>query len=106
MVDLKKYEKDVDKWENRSLGASIKHAARVSDEQTKALDNALGLHLLSFRIQKSLITKLKNIAKEEGIGYQPLMRQVLTRYVREYEAKYSVKEKGKSSPKSLGAKRR
>ena len=64
------------------------------------------MHLLSFRIQKSLITKLKNIAKEEGIGYQPLMRQVLTRYVREHEAKNTVKEKGKSSPKSLEIKRR
>jgi hypothetical protein len=79
MAHLKKYEKDVELWEDRSLGASIKHAARVSDAQTKALDDALGLQLLSFRIQKSLILKLKNIAKEEGIGYQPPMRQVLTR---------------------------
>ncbi len=75
------------------MGASAKHAVRVSDEQTKALDNALGLQLLSFRIQKSLIQKLKNIAQREGIGYQPLMRQVLTRYVQEQESKYDAKKK-------------
>ena len=93
MADLKKYEKDSELWEKRKLGASAKHAVLASDEQVKALDDALGLKLLSFRIQKSLIQKLKNIAKQEGIGYQPLMRQVLTRYVREKEQETAPKTK-------------
>jgi predicted DNA binding CopG/RHH family protein len=91
-----KYEKDVDLWENETLGASASHAVRVSDKQAKALDDALGLQLLSFRIQKSLIQRLKTIAKHEGIGYQPLMRQALTYYVREKEAYYEgIKQKAK-----------
>lgn len=92
-----KYEKDAELWENGTLGASAAHAKRVSDKQAKALDEALGLQLLSFRIQKSLIQRLKAIAKQEGIGYQPLMRQALTRYVREQEAAYEVKPKTKKA---------
>jgi hypothetical protein len=45
----------------------------------------MGLQLLSFRIQKSVIEQLRQLSKLEGIGYQPLMRQVLTKYVRENE---------------------
>lgn len=99
MADLKKYEKDTELWESRSYGASIKHAARVSDAQAKSLDDALGLQLLSFRIQKTLIAKLKNIAKEEGIGYQPLMRQVLTKYVRQYEVRQAGQNRNKHNRK-------
>ncbi len=47
----------------------------------------LGLQLLSFRIQKQIIEQLKQLAKLEGTGYQPLMRRVLTQYVRENEYK-------------------
>jgi hypothetical protein len=74
-------------WESRELGASPKHAVRVSDEHDKELDDAMGLQLLTFRLQKPLIEQLKQLAKLEGLGYQPLMRQILTRYVRENEHK-------------------
>lgn len=74
-------------WETRQLGASPEHAVRVSEQKDKALDNAMGLQLLTFRVQKELIQQLKLLAKIEGIGYQPLMRQVLTKYVRENEHK-------------------
>ena len=93
------YESDAHLWENGTLGASAAHAVRVSDKQAKALDDALGLQLLSFRIQKSLIQRLKALAKEEGIGYQPLMRQALTHYVREQEAKYEIMQKPKRGRK-------
>lgn len=83
--DLKKFDRDNELWDSKQLGASAEHARPVSDEDDKALDDALGLQLLSFRIQKPVIEKLKGLAKLEGIGYQPLMRKILTGWVRENE---------------------
>jgi predicted DNA binding CopG/RHH family protein len=72
-------------WETRQLGASSEHAVRTSAEADKALDDAIGLQLLTFRIQKPVVDKLRRLATLEGIGYQPLMRQVLTKYVHDNE---------------------
>ncbi len=85
--DIEKFDEGAELWDSRKLGASEAHAKPVSDEQDKALDEAMGLHLLSFRIQKPIIEQLKQLAKLESIGYQPLMRQILTKYVRENEYK-------------------
>lgn len=79
--EQKKYDEDA--WDNRELGASDEHTREAPAEMNKAVDDSLDLQLISLRLQKDLIEKLKIIAKEEGIGYQPLMRQVLTRFVRE-----------------------
>lgn len=83
--DLEKFDKDNELWDSKQLGASAEHAVPVSDEEDKALDDSLGLQLLSFRIQKSVIEQLRGLAKLEGIGYQPLMRRILTAWVRENE---------------------
>jgi hypothetical protein len=45
------------------------------------LDRRLGLQTISIRLQKSLIDNLKKLAEQDGIGYQPYVRQILTRYV-------------------------
>ncbi len=74
---------DTEKWENRELGASAEHAIPSSPETNKAVDDALGLQLISIRLQAELIEELKALAKEEGLGYQPLIRSVLTKYVSE-----------------------
>ena len=39
-----------------------------------------------------LVAKLKTLAKEEGLGYQTYIRQVLTRHVREASISVSKKE--------------
>lgn len=67
-------------WESGELGASVKHAKPVSREHTAAVDESLGLQMISIRLQKSLIDDLKYLADREGLGYQPLMRRVLVRY--------------------------
>ncbi len=72
-------------WESKKLGASAQHAKPNSKQEDKNLDDSMGLQLLTIRVQKELIEQFKNLAKLEGIGYQPLMRQVLTRYARENE---------------------
>lgn len=46
--DLEKFDKDNELWDSKQLGASAKHAKPVSDEEDKALDEAMGLQLLSF----------------------------------------------------------
>lgn len=83
--DVEKFDKDNELWDSKQLGASSEHAVPATEEDEKALDDAMGLQLLSFRIQKSIIEQLKQLSKLEGIGYQPLMRKVLTEYVRENE---------------------
>lgn len=75
-----------DKWETREFGTSSDHAKVVSDQISKEIDDALELQLISIRLQKKLIEDLKHIAREEGIGYQPLIRQALTRFVREQKS--------------------
>jgi hypothetical protein len=77
-------------WETGKLGASEEFAIVSSDEEEKAVDDALGLQLISIRFQKELISKLKEIALIEGIGYQPLMRQVMTRFAREYNSERKI----------------
>lgn len=78
---------DTEKWEKRELGASAEHVRVSPPETNKAVDDALGLQLISIRLQADLIDELKQIAREEGLGYQPLIRNVLTRYVKDYQSK-------------------
>jgi len=80
-----RFDADNKLWETRQLGASPEHAVRVSEEEDRALDDGMNLQLLTFRIQKPIVDQLRQLAKLEGIGYQPLMRQVLTKYVRDNE---------------------
>lgn len=70
-------------WDNRELGAEEKYARRISRKKEQEIEKALGLQAISIRFQTEIIDQLKILAKEEGIGYQPLIRQIVTRYVRE-----------------------
>lgn len=66
-------------WEEGVLGNDESYA-KVSAQAQSEIDSALELQLISIRLQKSLIDKFKIIALKNGIGYQPLMKQVLTRF--------------------------
>lgn len=69
-----------DAWDSRELGSSEAHV-RVSDDLSEMdINDALELHPISIRLNKSLIEDLKMIADLHGLGYQPLIRQVLTRF--------------------------
>lgn len=72
---------NIEKWENGELGRSLEHAKKV-DESDIGLDDALELQLISIRLQKSLIAQLKGIADFHGIGYQPMIRDLLNRFAR------------------------
>ena len=80
-TDFEKIEGTVEAWENGTLGCDKKYA-RVDDKASEEMiDESLGLQLISIRLQKSLIADLKDIAKMNGIGYQPLVKQILHRFV-------------------------
>ncbi len=47
-----------------------------------ALQEALEMQPITIRLQKDLIKQYKLIAGFHGVGYQPLMRDVLHRFVK------------------------
>lgn len=67
-------------WDTRALGAEVEFAIAIEGTGEALIDTALELQPISIRLQKSLIEDFKHIAQLHGIGYQPLMRQVLTRF--------------------------
>ena len=83
---------DTELWESKQLGASPQHARRVSPEKSKEIDDALGLQAISIRLQKELVEQLKELARRDGIGYQPYIRQLLTRHAREALAEKSRRD--------------
>jgi len=82
--DMPQIEKDAELWESGQLGASIEHAVPVAEEEAKIIDamidDALSLRSVTIRLQKGLVKEFEQFAKQDGIGYQPLMRMILTKY--------------------------
>lgn len=70
----------VEAWEVGLLGEDENFVAVSTHSTRSSVDNALGLQPISIRLQKSLIEDLKTIAELHGLGYQPLVRQALTRF--------------------------
>lgn len=73
---------DEAKWDNRTLGGDEKHVAHASKAVESMIEDSLGLQMVSIRLQKELIEELKYIAKYRGVGYQPIVRDVLQRFAR------------------------
>lgn len=71
---------DTEQWEKRELGASEAHVKRA-DADMAVIDEALGLKPISIRLQQGMIDDLKAIAAFHGVGYQPLIKQVLARFI-------------------------
>lgn len=80
---MKKSPGTTDAWESRQLGADVEHVEVAGPEFSGALDDALGLQSISIRLPKDLIAAYKVIAAHHGVGYQPLMRDILQRFVPE-----------------------
>jgi predicted DNA binding CopG/RHH family protein len=83
VIKFSEHDDDNKQWEDGTLGRSAEHAKRVAPEQEKEMDDALGLAPVTIRLQKSLVEQLKKLAAEDGLGYQPFVRQILTHYVRD-----------------------
>lgn len=68
-------------WEDGLLGRDEKFVGVADASHEAALDEALGLQAISIRLPRQLIEHYKLIAHFHGVGYQPLMRDVLARFV-------------------------
>jgi hypothetical protein len=112
MTSQVKFQSDEDAWDNGKLGADANFAkpSPTAPESEAAIDAALELQPISIRLQKSLIEDFKLIAELHGLGYQPLMRQVLTRFadsekkriLRDYAAKVSAqRQEGRADSDEL-----
>ena len=104
-----------DAWETGALGADEQFAAPLSAQDVAAdqglINEALGLQLISIRLEKSLIDDFRALATLRSLGYQTLMRQALKAYadnekkrlLQEAAAKVAAKaEGGKSSKRGPG----
>lgn len=69
-----------DAWESKKLGYDEKHVKVADQNLSKAVDESLGLQMISIRLNKDLIDAFKVMGQFHGIGYQPLMRDALQRF--------------------------
>lgn len=81
MKTTSEFARDAQKWDDRELGASEDHVEVASMAEMTAFNDALSLQAISIRLQKSLVRDLKSIAESYGIGYQPMVRDLLQRFV-------------------------
>ena len=72
----------VDALEDGKLGRDEKFVKVADAAEGDAVDEALGLKLISIRLPKKLINQFKLIGHFHGVGYQPLMRDIMERYAR------------------------
>ena len=80
---MKKINGTDEAWDTRELGASAEHVAVATPEHLAALSDALGMQSISIRLPKEMIDAYKLIAAHHGVGYQPLMRDILQRFIPE-----------------------
>ena len=67
-------------WDSGELGRDEQFVKVEKALDESSINEPLGLQMISIRLQKSLIDDLKMIAELNGLGYQPLVRQILTRF--------------------------
>ena len=71
----------IDAWESGKFGRDEAFVATAEVADENALDEALGLKLISIRLPVKLIDNLKFVAGYHRVGYQPLIRDNLSRFV-------------------------
>lgn len=85
VLDPKTIFEDIEQWESEELGADEAHVQSVGmpSKLKKLLNKSQDrkMQLVSIRLPVELIDDLKEIGKVEGMGYQSLAREVLTRFV-------------------------
>ncbi len=68
-------------WESGELGRDAKFARTVDPRIGNQIDDALGLQMISIRLEKDLIESFKLLGTKYDMGYQPLMREALKRFI-------------------------
>lgn len=70
------------RWENGEYGRSDEHVVVASEAAHAELEQAMAMKLVSIRLPVELIEALKMIAEHHEIAYQPMIRDLLTRFAR------------------------
>ena len=68
-------------WDDHMVDSDMDYAVAAAPEHEEALDEALGMQSISIRLPRQLIEHYKLIAHVHKVGYQPLMRDVMARWV-------------------------
>jgi predicted DNA binding CopG/RHH family protein len=90
MTDYRNVDEESDAWDRGEIGSSAEHLKAAPKELEAEIEEAMGLQPITLRLQKPLIAELKKIARENGLGYQPFVRQLLTQYVRDHRKTATV----------------
>ena len=75
-----KIDDTVENWESGQLGTDPNFVAEASDDLS-SIDAAVGLRPISIRMDMKQIDELRLFAEMEGIGYQPLIRKIVSRWL-------------------------
>jgi hypothetical protein len=81
-MNMKKVRGTPSAWESGALGVNPDTVRIAGQEHEEALDAALGMKSISIRMPAGLVEMYKLIARHHGVGYQPLMRDILSRWVK------------------------
>ncbi len=84
-------------WDEGLLGREEEFVQKVNIK-SDTIDEALALQAISIRLQKGLLDDLKDIAQIRGFGYQPLIKQILKRFV-DAEKKLILQERAAEEAK-------
>jgi uncharacterized protein (DUF4415 family) len=76
-----KIENSAEAWESGELGNDLKHAMVVDKKMSDRIDEALGLQIVSIRLDNELIESYKLLGTKYNMGYQPLMREALKHFI-------------------------
>lgn len=79
---MSKIRSSAENWQTGKLGLNHETAVVAGAKETAAIERAVGMQLISMRLPKTLIGTLKEIANHYGIGYQPMVRDLLMRFAR------------------------
>lgn len=66
-------------------------ATSPTEAQKEEIDSVLAMQMISIRMPRDLVDRMKAIAKVHGIGYQPLIRVAVERFAR-YEIRRILNE--------------
>lgn len=67
-------------WDDGTLGTDERYAQVAPQDLQDAVIESLGMQAISIRLPKALVEQYKLIARIHKVGYQPLMRDALTRF--------------------------
>jgi hypothetical protein len=80
-IKKRKVSRFTDAWEIGDLDSNLRHARTVDKKIGAQIDEALGLQIISIRLEQDLIKSYKLLGAKYDMSYQPLMREALKRFV-------------------------